>query len=395
MDLNEVIKRIPFREILDEFVSLYLKEYGEIQIKEISQKVHSSNSVHKFLQETNIVKAKPLRDDFLIVIHSIFYFTFAKAEKIAFGAIVALCKWQKEVAIPNNLEDNQHLNETFFGILEKCNGFKINLSNSETFFAKFYKQIDSKFDHKDFRLFEPDNILSELAYIATEKQIKLQGLKHTIGKLDCYIFYSTYISLLTSYMNLSKVDDVEIYLKSDIKSYCKFLNIDEDSFDYSFNNYLEERANLFAESIQVVNEVDFETSTNLPIYLRLFEAENFTELYEVDDSNIDDLSRHFEILKENIDWINVNFKSYAFLSSIVTLDEEQTDFIKAASLFIGKLVIMPFKESRCNICGNFHLRENLELLPVYDDYARLLPVCSGCKAKFMQPSGWIELGFIE
>ncbi|CAN5527776.1 hypothetical protein BH11BAC3_BH11BAC3_04330 [soil metagenome] len=162
MKFELIINSIAFREILDEFVSAFLKEYGEEQLKDISQKVHSSNSVRKFLDETNIVKKRPRRDDFLGLIHSIYYFTFAKAEKIAFASTVALCKWQREVAIPNNIEDNNHLNETFFDILEKCKGFKLQISNSDNFFTKFYKIIEEKF--------------SEVSLVENEIQNKLKNM---------------------------------------------------------------------------------------------------------------------------------------------------------------------------------------------------------------------------
>lgn len=145
MSLNEIIENIPFKNLLSEFVGLYIKEYGEIQWNEISQKVNSSSSANKFLLESNKAKSKPNRDNFMVTIHSIFYFSFARAEKVALGSIILLFKWQKVVAIPNNLEDNRHLNETFFGILEKCKGYKIQISNADNLFTKFDNIVGNKF----------------------------------------------------------------------------------------------------------------------------------------------------------------------------------------------------------------------------------------------------------
>lgn len=162
MKYKDIINTVPFRELLNEFISLYLKEYGEIELKKITRKIHSSNTVDKFLEETNIVKIKPLRDDFLKLTHSIYYFTFAKAEKIALASITILCSWQKNVAIPNNIEDNAHLNETFFDIIDKCNGFKF--TTTDNFFTKFGKIIDDKYS-------EFSSVKNELQNVLEDKEL--------------------------------------------------------------------------------------------------------------------------------------------------------------------------------------------------------------------------------
>lgn len=396
--MENIIQLVPFDKILKEFSQLYVQEYGLVQFKEIASKVHTSSTIKKFLIETNSVKIKPLRDDILGVIHSIFYFTFAKAEKISIGSAILLSKWHQEVAIPNGINDNIHLNQTLFDIIEKCADFKINLSNSETFFSKFRIQVESTFKSSIAITFNPDNVFAEIAYKATENQIRLQNLEHPIGKLDCYIFYSTYISLLTSYLHLSNTDNVDIYLREGLNSYLEFLRIEEDSFNDGFEYYLKARSTIFVKCIQVIGDVDFKTSTNIPLYIRLFEAEDFTELDEVDDSNYNDLFKYFEFIKENLVWINSsygNFKSRASLYKLETWEEGRASFFVSAPDFIEKLVILPFEESRCNICGDFELRENLEILPVSSDgEGRLLPVCQNCKTKYIESNGWLELDFI-
>lgn len=162
----QIMNIVPFKEILNEFLSLYLKEYGEAELRKISQKIHSSSSVNKFLNETDIAKVKPLRDDFLRLTHSIYYFTFAKAEKIALASVVSMCKWQKEVAVPNNIEDNRHLNETFFDIIEKCKGFKFQISNTDNFFTKFESIIEDRFSEVSLVQKEVQNKLNDHEFMS-------------------------------------------------------------------------------------------------------------------------------------------------------------------------------------------------------------------------------------
>jgi len=144
--MERVKQLVPFDEILKEFARLYVQEYGVVQFKEIASKVHTSSTIKIFLIETNSVKVKPLRDDILGVIHSIFYFTFAKAEKISIGSAILLSKWHQEVAIPNGINDNSHLNQTLFDIIDKCNGFKLHINNSLNFFERFYDIINERYN---------------------------------------------------------------------------------------------------------------------------------------------------------------------------------------------------------------------------------------------------------
>jgi hypothetical protein len=145
MRYEYIIEKAAYKELLQEFVSLYLREYGEVELKNISEKVHSSSSVVKFLKMTAQEKKLPKSGDFLSLIHSIYHFTFAKSEKIALASIVALCKWQREVAIPNSIEDQRHLNRTLFDIVEACSKYKIQISNTINLYDKFQSIIQEKF----------------------------------------------------------------------------------------------------------------------------------------------------------------------------------------------------------------------------------------------------------
>lgn len=393
---------VPFDDILKELSMFYIQEYGAVKFKEITNKVHTSSTIQKFLVETNSKEILPLRDDIMSVIHSVFYFTFAKAEIISMGSAILLSKWHQQVAIPKRLNNNLHLNQTLFDILKKCDGFKFKLSNSETFFSKFEKKIEDKIEDEILENnqyeFTNDNVFANIAYLACENQIRIQNLKYSIGKLDCFIFYSTYISLITSYLQLSNTDNVDIYLMEGINLYCDSLGLEKDSFyfDFDFEEYVKRRSNLFMEFIQEIDYVNFDTNLNIPYYIGYFEADGFIEMEEIELLNINNLSTYFEAIKNNLELINYNYKKInrqAHKYSINEWVEPNISFIKNAKDFIKSLAVYPFEEYRCNICGDLVSREKLKRLPIHDSdegYSLFLPVCKECEVKHIKPNGWIE-----
>lgn len=141
--MEKFIEVVKYSDLLKEFVSFYLKQYGEVKLKDISQKVHTSNKVQKFISEAKRLKIQLGTDDFLATIHSSTHFTFSKAETIAAASIILLCKWEQEVGKPNNLAEDLYLNKIFFRILNKCDGFKTHISNNRNFFERFYDHLEN------------------------------------------------------------------------------------------------------------------------------------------------------------------------------------------------------------------------------------------------------------
>ena len=128
-------------ELLKEFITFYLSQYGEVKVNEISKKIHTSKTVQKFLLEAKRIRQPLGTDDYLAAVHAILYFSFAKAETISLATIILLCKWENEVGTPLDIASNRYLNTMFFRILDKCDKYKVNLSDNQTFFGQFYNNM--------------------------------------------------------------------------------------------------------------------------------------------------------------------------------------------------------------------------------------------------------------
>jgi len=140
--MEEYINKVPFDTLLKEFLAFYAKEYGEVSLKDITEKVNNSKQVKKFLKNVEQLHTKLGTDDYIQVIFSIIYFSFAKPEKISVAAVILLCAWDRVIGKPQGLSNDIYLNTMLWRILYKCENFKVNLSNEVTFFARFYKQLE-------------------------------------------------------------------------------------------------------------------------------------------------------------------------------------------------------------------------------------------------------------
>ena len=251
--------------------------------------------------------------------------------------------------------------------------------------------------------FSTKNLFSQLAYLACEKHVEGQELKHPLGKLDCYIFYSTYVSLLTSYIELSNTDNVDIYLMEGLEKFVEYLKIDIDALpQYQLENYIKARSNFYVTYFKDFSKYNFTKITNYPHFLKCFEIEdpyfeNFEnyELKYIDPFDIISLQLTFNVVLDNINIIDKLYDTFREVASDYKLKEWKNNkprLLDKSFDFIEKLVINPFEESRCNICGNFELREQLSLVPISDSEfgSLLLPVCQSCKGKHINSEGWIE-----
>jgi len=77
----EKYSAMPFNTLFQEYVSLYLKGYGDKKAKDIADKVNKSNKCERFLQNAALTGIQPGSDDFVVTILSSTSFSFAKAEQ--------------------------------------------------------------------------------------------------------------------------------------------------------------------------------------------------------------------------------------------------------------------------------------------------------------------------
>lgn len=383
----ERVLSLPFYDLLEELSLLYIKEYGQIEFKKIVDKVHSSPKLKKFLIKTYNIGIAPVKDDFMQAVHSVLYFTFSKPEKISMGSAILLSKWHQEVAKNLNIDDNLHLNETLFDILKKSQGFKVQLDNKENFFTKFLWEIEEKYAKINQSQFSKYNPITKMALVACENQILNQNLKYPIGKLDCFIFYSTYISLLTSFLELSNTDNIEFYLMEGINSYSESLGLEKDNFYQDFEEYVKSRSYIFTNAIKEKYNFDLKKNPDTLNYISLFEANDFIEIEDVELSDTSMLFVYFDIIISNLKLIDDEFdiiKNNAKDHKLKGWNTPAFVFNWEAHEFIEHLVIKPFQENRCQICGDFVSRENLKLNSYYDsEYGHnlLLPMCENCYNK--------------
>ena len=135
---------VAFSVLFQEFISFYLREYGEKKAKEISDNINNSKSTSKFFIEADKIKTQLGTDDFLGAIFSNTKFLFAKAETICLASLLILFRWELEIGKPNVIADNEYMNKTFFRIIVKCDKLKTHTSGKPNFFEKFYNHLDNK-----------------------------------------------------------------------------------------------------------------------------------------------------------------------------------------------------------------------------------------------------------
>ncbi|HEY5391248.1 MAG TPA: hypothetical protein VIJ57_03950 [Hanamia sp.] len=135
---------ISFSGLFQEYVSLYLKEYGEKKAKEIADKVNNSNRCNKLLVAANKSRAQLGSDDFVATVLSSISFSFSNAETVCLASLLLLFRWQLETGIPFSITDEAHLNRIFFRIIDKCDKFKTHISSNQNFFIKFYAYLADK-----------------------------------------------------------------------------------------------------------------------------------------------------------------------------------------------------------------------------------------------------------
>lgn len=246
--------------------------------------------------------------------------------------------------------------------------------------------------------FTPKNAFSTLAFLASERQIEYQNAIYPLGKLDCYIFFSTYISLLTSYLNLTNSDNIDLYLMEDLENYVAYMGIDtEVETGYNTNEYIKRRSGTFVESIDLLNKAEnFEVEITALEFIRYFQSKDPMNYEQKDLENEAELRVFHVILLDNLEIIDSLYdkqKENAVLWKLAPWETKSEGFIRKASKLIEKVAVMPFEDPRCNICGSFEFRENLVKTLISDSDmggTLILPVCKECRNKHLDEDGWIN-----
>lgn len=150
MTKTDIIETVPFLLSFRELVNFFEKQYGELKLKEIFEKVETSKKVNRFLRETFERRVRPGTDDYLTVIHSSTSFTFAKAETIFMASSILLHKWNDAIGQTLQTSDDYYLNSVFFSILQKCDGYKTHISGASNFFTEYFSYLSDYIDNSRF-----------------------------------------------------------------------------------------------------------------------------------------------------------------------------------------------------------------------------------------------------
>ena len=246
--------------------------------------------------------------------------------------------------------------------------------------------------------FIPQNVFSTVAFLATEQQIEYQNIVYPLGKLECYIFFSTYLSLQTSYLNIANSNNVDLYLMEGLESYVEYLEIDtEYETGQSASEFIKSRAKKLVGEIENLFKVGIhQEDVTILKFIRSFQSDDPINFNESNEKNIDELKVYHVILLDNLDAINSLYEKQKENLSKLKLDNWEkkcSDFLKNVSNLIKTLAVMPFEDARCNICGSHEERKNLEKTYISDsDMGRslILPVCNICRKKHLAEDGWIH-----
>ena len=290
--MEKLISLVPYSDLLKEFVSFYLTEYGKIKLTDISNKVHTSKKVQKFVIKASNLKIQLGTDDFVGAILSSMHFSIAKAETIAAASIVLLCKWEQDVGKPNGIADDIYLNKMFFNILDKCNRFKTHISGSSNFFENFFLRLEEVLNnslqigttvdessHEIFISFDSKMIEAIKMNIKTEFRItdnldvvnlapdewKFTGWENEKGAIltnnqsnqNIIINFPYMLDAILKIKDLATAQVENLYIKIDSAAVRRIQNFDQyDAVKEGINIYKNEIKDIYAEDYAADAEVE-------------------------------------------------------------------------------------------------------------------------------------------
>lgn len=110
---------LEYEEIIDLFISSYIKEFGELKFKTILDKVMTSNKVSGLISTARYKGVPPGYNDILYCLNEIPYFIFSRGQTQAVAALIALERWNDEVNSNQFLLDQSGLKLRAIKILEE------------------------------------------------------------------------------------------------------------------------------------------------------------------------------------------------------------------------------------------------------------------------------------
>lgn len=109
-----------YQNLIEEFTSDFIREYGERKLRKIIDKVESSRSVRKALNKLNELNTYPGSEDVVATVMNMPYFMFGKRELVAMGSIAFLELWNNKLNNDNRFLDDLELALLFRRVLNQC-----------------------------------------------------------------------------------------------------------------------------------------------------------------------------------------------------------------------------------------------------------------------------------
>lgn len=108
-----------YNEILDLFISSYIKEFGELKFRTILDKVMTSSKISGLISTARYHNIPPSANNILNCLNEIPYFIFSRGQTQAVAALITLERWNEEVNSHQYLLDYDGLKNRAIRILEE------------------------------------------------------------------------------------------------------------------------------------------------------------------------------------------------------------------------------------------------------------------------------------
>lgn len=120
MNLNlSIIQTLDYENILDYYISGYIREFGERKFKTVFDKIMTSNKISGLISTARYRRVAPGSKDYLYCINEIPYFIFCKGQTQAAAALIALHRWNEEVNSSQYLLNAEGLRIRAVNIIEE------------------------------------------------------------------------------------------------------------------------------------------------------------------------------------------------------------------------------------------------------------------------------------
>ncbi len=122
------------------YIQKYAFEQGERKLQEVIHKIEDSNKANQYIDYLVQHDKKPTPKDVQLLMNSITYFMFSKAETLCLGGLTTILLWK----VRSNYDDKRFSDDE---IIEICANFILDISKTkasigDTFFGRFFNEID-------------------------------------------------------------------------------------------------------------------------------------------------------------------------------------------------------------------------------------------------------------